>query len=87
MPKISAAYFSAFVVGTPAVWHGTQTTADAFVSAALPQSREVTMHSKLLAIVSAGVFIMAGSAAGAQSGIAGGCLKIALSSSSIIAAH
>ena len=41
-----------------------------FLSAALPQSKEVTMYSKLLAIVSAGVLMMAGTAAWAQSSTA-----------------
>src|SRR5204862_5722157 len=36
-------------------WHGTRTTAAAFCKGALSESTEVTMHSKLLAIASAGV--------------------------------
>src|SRR5215470_9490823 len=47
-------------------WHGTQTTAAAFCRGALSQSTEVSMHSKLLAIASAGVLMMAGTAAWAQ---------------------
>src|SRR5215467_12336468 len=46
--------------------HGTQTTAAAFCRGALSQSTEVSMHSKLLAIASAGVLMMAGTAAWAQ---------------------
>src|SRR5262249_35491880 len=41
-----------------------------FVSAALPQSREVIMHSKLLAIAIAGILMMAGAPAWAQSSTA-----------------
>jgi hypothetical protein len=48
-------------------WHGTQTTAAAFCRGALSQSTEISMHSKLLAIASAGVLLMAGTAAWAQS--------------------
>jgi hypothetical protein len=48
-------------------WHGTQTTAAAFCRGALSQSTEVSMYSKLLAIASAGVLLMAGTAAWAQS--------------------
>src|SRR2546421_8335425 len=48
-------------------WHGTQTTAAAFCRGALSQSTEVSMHSKLLAIASAGVLMMAGTGAGGQS--------------------
>src|SRR5262249_36505331 len=48
-------------------WRGTQTTAAAFCRGVLSQSTEVSMHSKLLAIASAGVLMMAGTAALAQS--------------------